>query len=199
MLLVSCQSLGTQAASTAQRSVWGSTPGRCSAALRADGGLRCCTDAGAAVCRTVKHLREGCVELSLLPAGAQARNMPASPSAWSIKAGSETAARPQELVAHYTAQRAHAAPEVSVGDSRHPGPHCTQACQACKHEASAACVYLLHPLTEPIWICMLSNEQIHSADLSSSTCRPHHCPSQRWTWETAKTLLLNPSQLQSAR
>ncbi|CAK0785712.1 hypothetical protein CVIRNUC_008923 [Coccomyxa viridis] len=58
--------------------------------------------------------------------GAQARNMPASPSAWSIKAGSETAARPQELVAHYTAQRTRAVPEATplpqpredVGDSQ---------------------------------------------------------------------------------
>ena len=65
--------------------------------------------------------------------------MPASPSAWSIKAGSETAARPQELVAHYTAQRTHATQEVSDGNPRHPGPHCTKACQAHELKASVAC------------------------------------------------------------
>ena len=62
--------------------------------------------------------------------------MPASPSAWSIKAGSETAARPQELVAHYTAQRTRAVPEVSTSSSRHPGSHRTQACQAREVEES---------------------------------------------------------------
>ena len=53
-----------------------------------------------------------CGDLSLPLAGAQAGRMPASPSSWSIKARSETAARPQELVAHYTAQRTRATPEV---------------------------------------------------------------------------------------
>ena len=71
--------------------------------------------------------------------------MPASPSAWSIKAGSETAARPQELVAHYTAQRTHTAPEVGAGNHRHPGPHCTQACQARMLEAGGACALCCIP------------------------------------------------------
>ena len=136
MLLVSCQSLGMQDASTALRLVWGSTPTHCSRAPRAGVGLHCCTDAGAAVWRTLKQLVAGPADLSLHCAGAQARNMPASPSAWSIKAGSETAARPQELVAHYTAQRTRAAPEVSTSNPRHPRSHRTQACQAREVEES---------------------------------------------------------------
>ena len=59
MLLVSCQSLGMQDASTALRLVWGSTPSHCSRAPRAGVGLHCCTDAGAAVWRTLKQLVAG--------------------------------------------------------------------------------------------------------------------------------------------